>query len=122
MVTSPKGLGPEKDCPGEGQQRIQKIDSSSRQRGRPTKRLTVSRNVSLTLTIRLGGPPRKDEQGSHKPPFIFFSSKKKKGRGSCKAVTCILEVFGSNLGYESDTPTEVYDHFLRSHLQFIMPL
>jgi hypothetical protein len=34
---SSKGLGPEKDCAGKGQQRIQKTDPSSRQRGRPTK-------------------------------------------------------------------------------------
>jgi hypothetical protein len=32
-----KGLGPEKDCAGEGQQHIQKTDPSSSQRGRPTK-------------------------------------------------------------------------------------
>jgi hypothetical protein len=44
MVTSPKGLGPEKDYVGEGQLHIQKTDPSSRQRGRPrwgsTLRLT----------------------------------------------------------------------------------
>jgi hypothetical protein len=32
-----KGLGPEKDCAGKGQQHIQKTDPSSRQRGRPTR-------------------------------------------------------------------------------------
>jgi hypothetical protein len=32
MVTSPKGLGPEKDYAGEGQQHIQKTDPSSRQK------------------------------------------------------------------------------------------
>jgi hypothetical protein len=32
-----KGLGPEKDYTGEGQQHIQKTDLSSRQRGRPRK-------------------------------------------------------------------------------------
>jgi hypothetical protein len=73
MVASPKGLGPKKDCAGKGQQHIQKTDPSSRQRGRLTKQdrncqrviniwpwtpdgarhqdlLTVSRNVTLTLT------------------------------------------------------------------------
>jgi hypothetical protein len=37
MVSSPKGLGPKKDCAGQGQQHIRKTDPSSRQRGRPTK-------------------------------------------------------------------------------------
>jgi hypothetical protein len=37
MVSSSKGLGPEKDGPGKGQQHTQKTDLSSRQRGRPTK-------------------------------------------------------------------------------------
>jgi hypothetical protein len=35
MVASPKGLGPEKDCAGKGQQHIQKKDPPSRQRERP---------------------------------------------------------------------------------------
>jgi hypothetical protein len=34
---SPKGLGPEKDYAGEGQQHIQKTDQSFHQRGHPTK-------------------------------------------------------------------------------------
>jgi hypothetical protein len=42
MVASPKGLGPDKDCSGTGQQHIQKTDPSSRQRGRPTKNKTVT--------------------------------------------------------------------------------
>jgi hypothetical protein len=76
MVTIPKGLGAERDYAGEGQQHIKKTDPSSCQRGRPTKTrpqlsesnkylvmsprwgstprltdwLTVSRNVTLTLT------------------------------------------------------------------------
>jgi hypothetical protein len=33
----PKGLGPDKDCAGKGQQHIQKTDPSSRQSGRPTE-------------------------------------------------------------------------------------
>jgi hypothetical protein len=37
MVARPKGLGPEKDCAGNGQQHIQKTDPTSRQRGRPTR-------------------------------------------------------------------------------------
>jgi hypothetical protein len=36
MVARSKGLGPKKDCAGEGQQHIQKTDPSSRQRERPT--------------------------------------------------------------------------------------
>jgi hypothetical protein len=41
MVASTKGLGPEKDYAGKGQQLIRKTDLSSRQRGRPTKTKTV---------------------------------------------------------------------------------
>jgi hypothetical protein len=37
MVTSAKGLGPEKDYAIEGQQHIQKTDLSSRQRRSPTE-------------------------------------------------------------------------------------
>jgi hypothetical protein len=40
MITSAKELGPEKDYAGEGQQRIQKTDPSSRQKGRPRKTRT----------------------------------------------------------------------------------
>jgi hypothetical protein len=36
MVTSPKGLGPEKVYAGDGQQRIEKTDPSSRQKWRLT--------------------------------------------------------------------------------------
>jgi hypothetical protein len=42
MVTSPKGLGPEKDYAGEGQQNTEKTEPSSRQRGRPRKTVTVN--------------------------------------------------------------------------------
>jgi hypothetical protein len=35
MVSSLKGLGPENDCAGEGQQQLQTTDPSSRQRDRP---------------------------------------------------------------------------------------
>jgi hypothetical protein len=38
MVASPKGLGPEKDCAGNGQQHVQMTDPSFHQRGRPTKK------------------------------------------------------------------------------------
>jgi hypothetical protein len=58
MVTSPKGLGPEKYYAGEDRQHIQKTDPSYCQRGLPRKTwgstprrtdwLTVSRNVTLT--------------------------------------------------------------------------
>jgi hypothetical protein len=41
MVAIIKGLGPEKDCAGKGQQHIQNTNPSSRQRGRPTKNKTV---------------------------------------------------------------------------------
>jgi hypothetical protein len=43
MITSSKGLGPEKDYAGEGQQHLQKTDPSSRQRGHP-------KNTSLKLS------------------------------------------------------------------------
>jgi hypothetical protein len=45
MVTSPKGLVPEKDNAGEGQQHIEETDSSSRQRGRPGKQDRNSQGV-----------------------------------------------------------------------------
>jgi hypothetical protein len=45
MVARSKGLGPEKDCTGEGQQHIQKTDPSSRQRGRPTKTRPLIRTI-----------------------------------------------------------------------------
>jgi hypothetical protein len=38
MVTSPKGVGSDKDYAGEGQQHIQKTNPSSRQKGRHTKK------------------------------------------------------------------------------------
>jgi hypothetical protein len=38
---SPKGLGPEEDCSGKGQQHVQVTDPSSCQRGRPTRNKTV---------------------------------------------------------------------------------
>jgi hypothetical protein len=49
MVTSTKGLGPEKDCAGKGQQHIQKTDPSSRQRGYPTKK--QDRNCQTIINI-----------------------------------------------------------------------
>jgi hypothetical protein len=36
MILSPTELGPEHDCTGEGQQRLETTDRSSRQRGRIT--------------------------------------------------------------------------------------
>jgi hypothetical protein len=77
MATIPTGLGPENDCAGEGQYQLQTADPSSHQRGRPkltnqqlsdnnqdlvvsprwcfvprqTGRLTVGRNITLTLTL-----------------------------------------------------------------------
>jgi hypothetical protein len=40
MVISLVGLGPENDCPGEGQQQLQTADASSRQRGCYTRTMT----------------------------------------------------------------------------------
>jgi hypothetical protein len=37
MVTSTKGLGPENNCAGKGQQHVQMTEPSSRQRGGPTE-------------------------------------------------------------------------------------
>jgi hypothetical protein len=54
MVASPKVLGREKDCAGEGQQHLQKTDPTSRQRERPTKtnpRLSDS-NINLVVSPR----------------------------------------------------------------------
>jgi hypothetical protein len=42
MVTSPKGLGHQKDYAGEVQHHIQKTDPSSRKKGGPTKELLIS--------------------------------------------------------------------------------
>jgi hypothetical protein len=42
MVTSPKGLGLEKDCAGESQQYIPK---ASRQRGRPEKQVFYRKKI-----------------------------------------------------------------------------
>jgi hypothetical protein len=42
MVTSSKGLGPEKDYAGESQQHIKTADPCSHQRGRPTLSLQMS--------------------------------------------------------------------------------
>jgi hypothetical protein len=60
MVASPKGLGPEKDCAGKGQQHVQKTDPSSHQRGRPTKtRPWLSNsNKYLVMSPRWGLTPR----------------------------------------------------------------
>jgi hypothetical protein len=51
MVASPKGLGPQNDCAGMGQQYIKKTDPSSRQRGRPTKQ---DRNCQTVINIWSG--------------------------------------------------------------------
>jgi hypothetical protein len=56
MITSPKGVGPEKDYAGEGQQHIQKTDSSYRQRGRPHKK--QDRNCQRVINIFWGSTPR----------------------------------------------------------------
>jgi hypothetical protein len=49
MVANTKGLGPEKDCAGEGQQHVQKGDPSSRQRGRLTNQ---ERNCQTNKYLR----------------------------------------------------------------------
>jgi hypothetical protein len=58
MVASPKGLEPEKDCAGKGQQHIKKTDPSSRQRGRPTKTRLSNSNKYLVMIPRWGSIPR----------------------------------------------------------------
>jgi hypothetical protein len=54
MVASPKGLGPEKDCAGKGQQHIQTTDPFSRQRGRPksTNPQLSDNNTDLVVSPR----------------------------------------------------------------------
>jgi hypothetical protein len=42
MVMSTKGLRPDKDYAGEGEQHMRKTDATSRQRGRPHKNKTVT--------------------------------------------------------------------------------
>jgi hypothetical protein len=82
MVLSPVGLGPEDDFAGDEQQQLQTTDPSSRQRGHPTSenyncltvtkiwswtpngglilrqtgRMTVGRNIILTLTLLAVSP------------------------------------------------------------------
>jgi hypothetical protein len=51
MVVSPMGFGPENDCAGEGQQHIQKIDPSSRQRERPTSTNTKLSDSNKNLVV-----------------------------------------------------------------------
>jgi hypothetical protein len=54
MVTSPTGLEPENDCPGEGQKQLQTTNPSSRQRGRSistTSQLSDS-NKNLVFGLR----------------------------------------------------------------------
>jgi hypothetical protein len=60
MVTSPKGIEPEKDYAGEDQQHTQTRDPSSRQRRRPTKtRPYLSKsNKYLVMSPRWGSTPR----------------------------------------------------------------
>ncbi|PNF16039.1 Vesicular integral-membrane protein VIP36 [Cryptotermes secundus] len=56
MVASPKGLGPDKDCTGKGQQLIQNTDPSSRQRGIQTReRLRCVRNWELQVHFKVHG-------------------------------------------------------------------
>jgi hypothetical protein len=52
MAASPKGLGPEKDCAGKGQQQLQTADPSSRQRGRskPTNPQLSDNNQDLVVS------------------------------------------------------------------------
>jgi hypothetical protein len=56
MVMSPKGLGLEKKCAGEGQQHILKTDTSSRQKGCSIKtRTSLSKsNKYLVMSPRWG--------------------------------------------------------------------
>jgi hypothetical protein len=67
MVASTKGLGPEKVCPGKGQQHMEKTDPSSCQKGHPTKNKTIFINVRqllsysnkyLVMSPRWGSTPR----------------------------------------------------------------
>jgi hypothetical protein len=57
MVTSQKGLKPEKDYTDEGQQHIQKTNPSSRQRGRPIKTRLSKSNKYLVMSPRRGSTP-----------------------------------------------------------------
>jgi hypothetical protein len=54
MVASPKGLGPENECAGEGQQLLLTTDPSSRQRERPisTNPQLSDRNKNLVVSPR----------------------------------------------------------------------
>jgi hypothetical protein len=52
--------GPEKDCAGKDQQHMQKIDPSSRERGRPTETRPqlLNSNKYLVMSPRWGSTPR----------------------------------------------------------------
>jgi hypothetical protein len=54
MVASPKGLGPENNCAGEGQQQLQKTDPYSRQRERPISTNPQLSNSNRNLIISPG--------------------------------------------------------------------
>jgi hypothetical protein len=47
MVSSPKGLGPEKDCAGKGQQHIKRPDLSSERAPHKNKTVTVTQVIKI---------------------------------------------------------------------------
>jgi hypothetical protein len=55
MVSNPKGLGPDNDCAGEGQQQLQTTDPSSRQRERPKSTKQQLSDSNKNLVVGSGG-------------------------------------------------------------------
>jgi hypothetical protein len=51
MVASPKGLEPENECAGDGQQQLQTTDPSSRQRERPTSTKPQLSEINQDLVV-----------------------------------------------------------------------
>jgi hypothetical protein len=68
MVVSLKGLGPELDCAGRGQQHVHMTDSSSRQRGCPHKK--QDRNCQTVINIWSWAP----DGARHQDLFTYWPS------------------------------------------------
>jgi hypothetical protein len=71
MVTSSKGLGPEKEYAGEGQPHKQQTDPSSRQRGGYIRTMTAGVQLRKKNSGHVSqGARRQDELIGGKPPIL----------------------------------------------------
>jgi hypothetical protein len=72
VAMSPAGLGPENDCAGEGQQKLQTTDPSSRQKGCCIRTITASVQLENKNSGRGSqGACREDELIGGKPPVVM---------------------------------------------------